>query len=224
MLAQKCKNCNYQNKMDAMFCNQCGKALTINTSLRRPGSQSQLPEEGTFHIASVSSDPNIPSSGWQLTPNSKESFERDQSEMISKKKSITGKMPEGNIRGEVRGFNTRVERKIPNLSTAYDEIVWTFRLECYQNGQRLSPIPVELRGQTFTGFINEGDTVEIIDYQRVEGLLRTKQVFNVTNQTLVKVKKTGDSKFLKFWNLGIVLIGLLFICGLVYLIAKTWNF
>ena len=101
------------------------------------------------------------------------------------------------IQGEVRGFRERKERK--NQQAAVDDTVWTFRLERYLDGHRLPPIPVEMRGQISRGFINEGDTVKLLDKWGGEGLHRTKQVYNITNSTMVEAKKIGHSIWLKLW-------------------------
>jgi hypothetical protein len=87
-------------------------------------------------------------------------------------------------RGEVHDFRERVERSQTNNPFATqkpDVIIWTFRLERYEEGQRLPPIPVEMRGTNFSGFINNGDTIELLEKWREGRLHRTGRVYNVTS-------------------------------------------
>lgn len=97
----------------------------------------------------------------------------------------------GKLRGEVRGFQQRSERLKPHFAAVEynDIIIWTFRLERYDAGERLPPIPLEMRGKSFSGFINEGDTVEIKGKWRPGTVFKTKRVYNVTSDSAVKVKK-----------------------------------
>jgi hypothetical protein len=83
-------------------------------------------------------------------------------------------------RGEVRGLQRRTEAQ---------ESVYSFRLERYHKGERLPPIPVEMRGASINGPINEGDEVEIFGNWRQGQLKRAKRVYNWTSGTEVSAKQ-----------------------------------
>lgn len=94
------------------------------------------------------------------------------------------------IRGEVRGFRERVEQHGSNqVGTPAPDIIWSFRVERYQDGHRLTPIPVEMRGVKLRGIIHEGDMVEIYDPWREGETIRPKQITNITTNTQVSSEK-----------------------------------
>jgi hypothetical protein len=210
-----CPNCHAQNDAEAQFCNRCGTSLT---SALPSGVLSDAMGWTAPAVSAVPSSGSSPlweqsGAGWQPTANAEPTvldLPPSQAQVSKKKRAASRKSkPKVNstnsqMRGEVRGFKERMERKNQNATNSSDDTVWTFRLERYQNGNRLPPIPVELRGQVFTGFINEGDTVELLDRWRGEGLHRTTQVYNVTNDVMVKAKKRGFSIWLKLWILFLV--------------------
>jgi hypothetical protein len=112
---------------------------------------------------------------------------------VAKAKRI-GNSPSKLLRGEVRGFRERVEQHgSSQYGSSAPDIIWSFRVERYQDGHRLSPIPVEMRGVKFKGFINEGDTVEIIEPWREGETVHPKQIFNVTNNANVSIAKPSLS-------------------------------
>jgi hypothetical protein len=88
---------------------------------------------------------------------------------------------QGPLQGEVRGFRERRESE-GDISP----IVWAFRLERYRDGARLPPIPVEMRGAAFAGFINEGDTVVLYDRWRTGTTARVTRVYNLTGGAEVR--------------------------------------
>ncbi len=88
------------------------------------------------------------------------------------------------IAGEVRGFQTRTENKGRNAGNL---IVWTFRLQRYDDaGNELPPLPVEMRGKRFDGFINEGDRVEVHGRWKEGRDVRAKRVHNLTTAVVVR--------------------------------------
>jgi hypothetical protein len=91
-------------------------------------------------------------------------------------------------------------------------IVWTFRLERYDEaGDRLQPVPVEMRGRSFEGAISEGDTVEVYGRWRDGTTLRADRARNRTTGAVVTAKGYG-----KLWLLLIPLvIGLAIIAVLI---------
>ena len=117
----------------------------------------------------------------------------------------------GFIRGEVRGFQSRTETANnmggrQGISTS--EIVWTFRIERYDAGNRLSPIPIEMRGVSFTGFVSDGDMVEVrIGGWREGTTLQPDKLLNLSTHAEVQVKGSGFPKpFMVLALIGFLLI------------------
>lgn len=88
------------------------------------------------------------------------------------------------VEGQIRGIQQRVE----SLGEGATNTVWTFRLERYdRDGNRLPPIPVQLRGLRFEGFVSEGDDVRVTGEWK-DGTLVTERVENLTTHATVKAK------------------------------------
>jgi hypothetical protein len=86
------------------------------------------------------------------------------------------------VEGEVRGLQQRTENK-GNRSL----YVWSFRLERYNRaGNRLLPIPIEMRGESFQGFLSEGDHVQVRGRAR-NGVVRARKVHNLTTGARIKI-------------------------------------
>jgi hypothetical protein len=89
------------------------------------------------------------------------------------------------IRGEVRGFQTRSEPYGNQTIT-----VWTFRIERVDpEGNRLPPVPVQMRSRYFDGFINEGDQVELKDKWKEGHIVEPKELYNLSTNSIVKKKR-----------------------------------
>ncbi|MDX1415584.1 MAG: hypothetical protein R3293_15420 [Candidatus Promineifilaceae bacterium] len=125
------------------------------------------------------------------------------------------------LRGRVVDFQERFEDK----RTADKDVritVWSFRLERYgKDDVRLAPIPVQMRGEAFTGFISNGNTVQLYGNKWREGqLFKTDRVINVTNKIEVKATKatmTSGKAFMYVAGLLIWLLMLAFLAGLFFL-------
>ncbi|WP_214111410.1 hypothetical protein [Acrocarpospora catenulata] len=106
--------------------------------------------------------------------------------------SATGKRPgdfasfEGfngtSIRGTVRGFQQRRETPaVQPKNMRLEIVVWSFRIDRHDdNGNRLTPVPVEMRGWSFSGAVSDGDEVEISSGRERSGLRRTDMLMNHT--------------------------------------------
>ena len=99
-------------------------------------------------------------------------------------------MSQDKLEGEVRGLRQRTERVHHSVTNEpIDQQVWTFQLERHQEGQRLPPIPVEMRGYTFSGVLNEGHIVRLDQSTWHEGqTIRTNHVYNITLNTPLLAK------------------------------------
>jgi len=98
------------------------------------------------------------------------------------------------IIGVARGFQSRTEQRASGPGGApAPYTVWTFRLERVdkQSGNQLTPVPVQMRGKTFEGFINEGDEVQLYCQWREGTLCTTWRVRNLTNGADVVAQQGG---------------------------------
>lgn len=112
------------------------------------------------------------------------------------------------VRGEVRNLQERQESGAGDRSTN----VRTFVVESYDAaGNRLPPVPVEMRGRGFQGVLSPGDTVEIAKKWREGQTLRVKKLRNVTTGGSVSVRRID-------W---LLLFIILFIIVVVVLIASA---
>jgi hypothetical protein len=70
--------------------------------------------------------------------------------------------------------------------------IWNFRVERFDaSGNRLTPVPVEMRAEKFYNSISEGDWVEIPGAWREGMLMRPKMVRNLTTQTNVAARTSA---------------------------------
>jgi hypothetical protein len=90
------------------------------------------------------------------------------------------------VRGEVRGFQERYERR-----GAANLIIWNFYIERHSpSGDRLSPVPIEIRAWRLTGRISNGDLVEVTATGWREG----QKLYPSAVQNLTYGAKVGISK------------------------------
>lgn len=86
------------------------------------------------------------------------------------------------LAGEVRGLRERQEVGPQKESWT----VQSFRLERFDaSGNRLSPVPVELRGLRFSGTLTEGDWVEVDPRRSVGDTVRVRHVVDHTTGAVV---------------------------------------
>ena len=99
------------------------------------------------------------------------------------------------LQGVVRGFK-ETKQSVPRFNFPDEElIVWTFQLERHsETEERLDPVPVEMRGKYFSGFINEGNVVRLYEKSWHGGIVRTKRIYNVTfKEDIMAHVETGAS-------------------------------
>ncbi|MGW7437174.1 hypothetical protein [Streptomyces sp. NPDC054849] len=88
------------------------------------------------------------------------------------------------VEGRVSNLQMRNERR----GQSDYESVWTFRVERYDAaGQRVTLVPVEMRGLTFEGALGEGDWVRAQGTMKA-GTFRVKRVENQTTGAVVTAK------------------------------------
>lgn len=112
------------------------------------------------------------------------------------------------LRGIVKGYQQRFEiERYHNKA----KVVWTFRIECYENDELVNTIPVQMVGDRFEGDINDGDDVEVFRWRKGT-VLKTNRVKNWT--TGIEVRSSSGSA-VQVFGLIIFLAGLAFIAFLV---------
>ena len=114
------------------------------------------------------------------------------------------------VTGDVSHFQMRTELYGDSSSAQ----IWVFRLERFDDeGNRLPPIPVEMRGLTAQGMISDGDKVEVHGSWR-EGVLVAQKARNLTTQSTVEFQGYNKRLGRLFLVLAILLVlGFLFIMG-----------
>lgn len=86
--------------------------------------------------------------------------------------------------GEARLSQQRTE----HMGQDSSRTIWAFRLERYDaNGNRLRPVPVEMRGVAFEGSFSDGDQLRVTGRWR-DGTLRADRLENLTTGALVRAK------------------------------------
>jgi hypothetical protein len=94
----------------------------------------------------------------------------------------------GNIVGIVRNIQTRQDINL----TGRPDTVWNFRLERFdRDGNRLPPIPVEVRGRTMAGALSEGDWIRVSGTWRKGTTMVVREVQDLSTDTKVGAKATG---------------------------------
>jgi hypothetical protein len=91
--------------------------------------------------------------------------------------------------GEVRGLATRSEQDPYRDADGKPRLVWTFRLERYDAaGNRLPPVPVQMRGYSFDGALHDGDWVEVAAPRRSGATLEVDAVRDLTTGAVVRAR------------------------------------
>ena len=132
--------------------------------------------------------------------------------MLTRRNELHG--PKNRLVGEARAFQSR------NEQVAFVNVtVWSFRVDRFdcRSGNRLPPVPVEMRGLRFDGSISEGDHIEV--YVRSEGrqTVAARWVKNLSTGTLVEARELADRLPVVVFGAGSLLVGL---AGLMLSIMK----
>lgn len=109
------------------------------------------------------------------------------------------------IIGEVRELNHRQQKE-----GAYNKEIWSFRVIRYDAaGNRLQPVPVELKGERIDGSISDGDWVEIPKNWKPGEVVISDQVKNLTTGATLKGSITSASKIGNTCAMAIFIVFLL---------------
>lgn len=86
--------------------------------------------------------------------------------------------------------------------------MWNFRLERHDaRGDQLPPVPVEMRGYSFSGSISVGDEVTVQGQWR-EGTLAVEELYNLTTSAQVRAKSYRTLRTAAMIIVGIVFLGI----------------
>ncbi|GAA4932696.1 zinc ribbon domain-containing protein [Streptomyces coeruleoprunus] len=114
----------------------------------------------------------------------------------------------GVVEGQVRGVQVRSEMRGDQGSQA----IWTFRVERYDEaGNRLSLVPVEMRGMTFEGSISDGDWIRAEGRMR-HGTLRVTTLQNLTTGAVVRAKGVPKAAVV-----AVAVIALVILAGIAWI-------
>jgi len=114
---------------------------------------------------------------------------------------------EGGILGTARSIQQRAELLSGGKGQVATKTILTFRLEQYgTKGHQTRVVPVEMRGYSMTGFINEGDQVQVFGKTQ-NGLVLASQAHNLT--TGPQVEAAGYLKTYKTSCIISVIVGLI---------------
>lgn len=96
--------------------------------------------------------------------------------------------PAEGVTGEVRDFRERTEHFLGSLPL----IVWTFRVEQYdEDGNPRTSVPVIMQGRAFTGYVGNGNQVEIRQTRQRGRDVRVRRLYNRTTDSWVVTRGFG---------------------------------
>lgn len=180
LLAQ-CHNCQANVSVTASFCQACGAPLVND--------QPDVPPRAERGILGGESAVVTGPRGTGWTGGTSDQPTKDASEAAS-----PDSIPSSHVRdvalpkrvvGEVVGFEQRTE------GMEIQTIIWEFRVIRYDDeGNRLPvlPIPVEMRGYSIEGDVNDGDRVEAFGKWGGGRIFQATRVNNISTGSLVRVK------------------------------------
>jgi hypothetical protein len=176
----KCGQCGVESPPAAQFCPGCGSALL--------GISADPPRGNTAQDGSWNPDPGAVGGTYPPRPNRPPgSHDPPRGQDPPRREDLPRQLvvPTGHtVEGQVRNLQVRNEQR---RQSDY-ESVWTFRVERYDAaGQRVTLVPVEMRGLSFEGALGEGDWVRAQGTMKA-GTFRVKRVENQTTGAVVTAK------------------------------------
>jgi hypothetical protein len=176
----QCPMCGRQNRPGALVCDQCRTPL----SQENPG-RNALP--APVRLSKSNAAPG--GQGWEPSPApplSSSMLLGQAGQQLAITPPVARADSHEGFQGVAHVIQQRTESNGPRTST-----IMSFRLEQFDqmSGDRTRVIPVELRGLSIAGIINDGDKVTVFGRVK-EGLLRAKRVDNSTTGGMVEVAGT----------------------------------
>lgn len=133
---------------------------------------------------------------------------------------MDGKEGSAFVVGRVGDFGTRTESQQNSPSIT----IWTWSLERFdEKGNALALVPVEMRSHSISGFLVNGNEVEIPVVYRPGQLIYPEKVFNRTTQSWISVAKPQTGRglliLLLFPFIALAVFG--FFGGVLYLVINA---
>lgn len=225
----RCESCGYENRADSAYCGQCRAALSRPCQVcgepaplgaaACPGCGSSL--AGPVASGPVSSRPKPP-------VEAPRSPEPRWSQPVAERPSVEAAAPGrpglvhgrgAQLVGTVRDLRHRERDDAGTAMTVLD-----FRIERHDaSGNRLAPVPVQMRGMSFSGSVNNGDDVRVDKGKWRHGTLRVEALGNLTTGASVRsnVHSFGQTVFKVVFG---TIFCTLFFGGLAFLIFMMVNF
>jgi hypothetical protein len=99
--------------------------------------------------------------------------------------------------------------------------VITFRIERYDSdGNRLPPVPVEIRGEHIEGVIVEGDSVSVSGRSTLGSVMHVKTVENHSMGMTVCAQATALGTFSRTWNKGMFFVVVAIVLVMIALASR----
>ncbi|MGV9248054.1 zinc ribbon domain-containing protein [Streptomyces sp. NPDC003710] len=183
-----CQSCGHQNRADAAYCEECRTALT------RPCQTCGEPVPAGASNCSGCGAPNESTPMHHSDPSPQlvqdRSFAR-LAETPSSREPLwsTHDVSDRRVADRLGSEFTGVVRDFQQRQgSGGDEDVWNLRVERHDpSGNKLVPIPVEMRGHDWVGSLSDGDEVHVSGRWR-DGTLRVEELKNLTTDARVRAK------------------------------------
>jgi hypothetical protein len=200
----QCSACGFQNRPEARFCYNCGRELT-------------QPDQAHI-LAALSSETSTPSagpggSGWQPSTPLSSLQPPDPASGLFPSSGTPATLRESGgfkARGTARTVQFRSGKSLGVDGKEIQVQVLEFLLEQYDSSGNRSLVPVEMRGRSIKGLINDGDDVEVSG-QWKNGLLYTT---NFSNRTISSQVKAKTSRLRRTFGTGCMIIFLVLIIAI----------
>lgn len=185
----RCYSCGYENRADAAYCEECRLALT------RPCQSCGEPVPAGASSCSRCGASTASARPHHSDPShldQKRSFDRppDSREFrpLLHSQEVSSRQEQARLGTEFTGVVRSLEQRQEQQSVGTQQEAWHFRVERHDvSGNKLKPIPVEMRGYTFHGSVRDGDEVHLRGRWR-HGTLRVEKLMNLTTHAQVQAK------------------------------------
>ena len=208
----RCGACGADNRTGAKFCHACGQPLSAATGQMAPSPE--FAHQAGAGPGGAGWQPSAPASEPTAAPRAP--IAPVPAQALSADRAVADERKE--IRGQVRGSQQRSEQMMTAGSGAMamrTTIVWTFRIERTDaRGNRLQPVPVEMRSSSFEGMLADGDWVVVPGPWHPGELLRPRRVYNETTGATVQAKGPSRRRMI-ITSLVVLIVGLAFMGAIV---------
>src|SRR5947209_3158771 len=161
----RCDACGFVNPTSSKQCERCGESLLEHSALSEASqgvTRNTAPEpQAKLHSSPVQSEQDASTTARAAQPNPV----RTAAPALSV------------VQGYVSGFQERAETNLAKEQ----EHVWSFRVDVYdKSGDLVQRYPVEMRSQSLSGVLRDGDLVELDVSRRKNGVLTPKRIRNLS--------------------------------------------